>query len=218
MKTCKACKNQIGDAFARCPICKMVQENADPGLALYPKGRRRNGRFLWRKITSLCLWGGVAVSAIVNLFVGGMPWAVLVFLGAYTLQTAVLSLETAEVSFIRRIISGSFAVSALLWGIAYITQSGVWATAYAIPLVLLGGMIASVSLFCSAFRHYRTQFLPILVLIVGALVAAGFGLRGQLPMAWPLIALAGFSLVVLLTVVILHHKVLRAEWKKKMHR
>lgn len=218
MRTCKACKNQIGDAFTRCPICKMVQENANPGLALYPKGRRRNGRFLWRKITSLSLWGGVAVASIVNVCTGGMPWAVLVFLGVYAVQTAVLSLETAEVSLIRRFISGSFAISALLWGIEHITRSGIWATAYAIPLVLLGGMIASVSLFCSAFRRYRTQFLPILVLIVGVLVAAGFGLRGQLPMAWPLIALAGFSLAALLTVLILHHKVLRAEWKKKMHR
>jgi len=218
VKECKACKNQIGDGFLLCPICKMVQENADPHAALYPKTRTRNGRFIWRKIVSLSLWGGVLVSAIVNLSVGGTPWAVLVFLGVYALQTVALTLETAEISLIRRIISGSFAISCLLWAIAKITHSGTWATVYAIPLVLLAGLLASATLYFSSFRRYRTQFLPMLVLVVGALVAAGFGIRGKLPMAWPLIALSGTSLAAFLAVVIVYHKTLRVEFKKKMHR
>ena len=218
MKTCKACKTQMGDSFSVCPICKMKQENAEPQAALYPNTKKKTRLLFWRKLISLLLWMGVLASAIVNISVGGPPWAVYVFLGVFAAQVAILSLETAEISLIRRIIYGSFAVCLLLWGIEYFTKSGTWATEFVIPLVLFAAMFVSVTLYFSAFGRYRTQFLPMLTLAGGSLIAAGFGVFGKIPMRWPLITLSGFAFAASMAMLITFRRTLRAEFKKKMHR
>lgn len=218
MKTCKACKMQMGDSFSICPICKMKQESRDPKAAIYPNTKKKRRLLFWRKLITVLLWVGVLASGIVNISVGGPPWAVYVFLGVFAAQVVFLSLETAEVSLIRRIIYGSLAVCLLLWGIEYFTKSGTWATGIVIPLVLFAAMVVSITLYFSAFKRYRTQFLPMLVLAIGAFVAAGFGVFGKIPIRWPLITLSGFAFAASVAMIITFRRTLRAEFRKKLHR
>ncbi len=218
MRLCKACKLPIGDGFAVCPICGLKQENTDAAAAFYPKARTKKGLFFWREILVLCLWLCTLMAVIVNVFTGGTAWSVYVVLGAYAAQVLFLSLETAEISLIRRITSGSVADSILLWGIEYVTKSGAWATEIVIPLVLFAGLVSSVVLYFSAFRRYRAQILPMLGLGFFSLLAATLGIFGILPMRWPLIVLASFSAAAILAVFITFRKTVWAECKKKLHR
>ncbi len=218
MRICKACKTQIGDAFRLCPVCGMTQTDVQEAAALYPMAKKNGILFFWRRLMVAFLWLGSTISCLINTIVGGAPWAIYVVLGAYTAYVIFLEWETAEISIIRRIISGSVAISFLLFGIEKSTQSGAWATELAIPLVLLAGLVAAVTLYFSAFRRYAAQFLPILLIAFGALVAAALGIRGVLPMHWPLIAFSGFALLVLIAIVATFWRRLWAEVKKKMHR
>lgn len=218
MNMCKACRTHIGAGFSVCPICGMPQETYDKSAAFYPKTKGKKGLFFWRRLAIALLCIGSLSACIVNLAVGGVPWAIYVVLGAYTTYMVFLSLETAEISLIRRIVSGSVAVSFLLYGIESITQSGTWATEIVIPLVLFAGLAGSTALYFSAFRRYRGQFLPMLGLAFVALIAAGLGFYGILPMRWPLITLSGFAFAASAGILITFRKTLFAEFKKKLHR
>ncbi len=218
MNVCKACRTHIGAGFAACPVCGMLQENYDETAAFYPKTKQKKGIFFWRRLAIAMLCLGCFSACIVNLAVGGVPWAMYVVLGAYTAYVLFLSLETAEISLIRRIVSGCIAVSLLLYGIEYITQSGTWATEIVIPLVLFAGLAASTVLYFSAFRRYSGQFLPMLGLALSSLLAAVFGICGILPMRWPLITLSGFAFAASIAVLVTFRKTLCAEFKKKLHR
>ncbi len=218
MKTCKACKTAMGDSFSRCPICGMRQENVVEATALYPKTRTKKGMHFWRTMMTVLLWTGVLAAGIVNVSVGGAPWAVYVALAVYAAQVVFLSLETAEVSLISRIVSGSASVSLLLWGVEFFTHSGNWATEIVIPLLLFAALATSVSLYFSAFHRFRTQFMPMFMLSLGAMVAGVLGIYGILPMRWPMITLSGFAFASWIAILVIHRKILQIEFKKKLHR
>ncbi len=217
MRECLACKARIGDSFSVCPICGLKQDNPDPQAAFYPKARKTGTLFFWRRLLAFFLWLGTLAAVVVNLFVGGAPWSVYVVLSAYTLWVWFLSLETAEISLIGRILSGSVAIGILLWGIEYLTKSGTWATEIVIPLVLFAGLLVSTVLYFSAFRRYRAQFLPMFGVALISLVAVILGTWGILPMRWPLVMLSAFSAAAILAVFFAFRKTVLAECKKKMH-
>ena len=215
MRECKACKTNIGDSFSRCPICGMVQENFDGEAAFYPNSQRGKALFLWRKLLVYLLWVGTGVTVLINALLGGAPWSGYAVMGAIVVYTLFLSLETAEISLIRRIVAGSGALCLLLWWIEFATNSGPWATEIVMPLVLLAALLASATLYFAAFRRYRAQFLPIFVIIMFAFFAAGVGI---LPMKWPMIVLLSASCGVIISIPAAFHKALWAECKKKLHR
>ena len=193
----------------------MKQENADPKSAFYPKAKGNNAFFFWRKLIVYFLWLGTGTSVLVNILVRGTPWSGYAVLGALAAHILFLSLETAEISLIRRIVTGSGAICLLLWWIEYATASGMWAREIVIPLVLFAALAASAALYFSAFRRYRAQFLPIFWMILFAFVAAGLKI---LPLKWPMTMLLSASLAVTIAIPAAFHKVLWAECKKKLHR
>ena len=218
MKSCPACKTRIGDGFAKCPICGLGQENVNPADAFYPKCKTRKTLFFWRKLLVYLLWLGTAVTVFINCLLGGVPWSVYVVLSAFLVQVLFLSWETAEISLIRRIVLGSFAISILLQWIEYATKSGTWAREIVIPLVLFAAFCASAVLYFSAFRRFKAQFLPMLGIAVFSFVAISLAMAGVLPMGWPLILLSAFSFVTTLAILFTFRKQFWAEWKKKLHR
>lgn len=216
---CKGCTMDIGAGFSVCPVCGLKQEGFDPAKRLYPKPKRHEHRFFfWRKLAIWLLWAGIFASCIVNLAVGGTPWAAYVVLSAYAVYEILLSLETAERSLIRRIVSGSYAVGFLLLGTAHITGSGPWARDLAVPLVLLAALLAAAALYFSDYRRFSAQCLPILGLSLLAVAAGVLGLFGVLPMRWPLITLSSAALAVFIGSICTFRRSLWMEVKKKMHR
>ncbi len=193
----------------------MKQENIDPTRAFYPNCKSGKALFFWRKLLGYLLWLGTGATVLINVLVGGMPWSGYVVLSALAVHILCLSLETAEISLIRRIVGGSGALCILLWWIGFITDSGPWATEIVIPLVLLGALTAATALYFSAFRRYRAQFLPILVVVIFAFASAGFRI---LPVKWPMLVLLCASGGVIISIPAAFHKVLWVECKKKLHR
>ena len=208
---------KIGEGFKKCPICGAVQPLYDKNASFYPKVRRRGALFFWRKMGIGLLLLGVVASVIVNLCVGGVPWAVYVLLGAYAAYEIFLSLETAEISIIRRIVSGGYAVSFLLLGIERISDSGAWAREIAVPMVLFGALIAAAALYASAYRKFPGHFLPVFGLCFLSMGWGLLGILGLLTIRWPLITLSSTALGVFTAGLIIFHKRIRAELKKKMH-
>ncbi|MBE7062317.1 MAG: hypothetical protein E7390_00810 [Ruminococcaceae bacterium] len=216
---CKGCTMDIGPGFSSCPICGLKQDRFDKTAGFYPKFRKGgHWFFFWRKIAILVLWAGIMASGIVNLAVGGTPWAVYVLLGSYAFYEILLSLETAERSLIRRIVSGSYAVCFLLLGIAYITDSGTWARDLVVPLVLLAALLSAAALYFSDYRRFSAQCLPVLGLSLLSVTAGILGLFHILPMRWPLISLSSTALAVFVGSICTFRRSLWMEVKKKMHR
>ena len=217
MNTCQSCKTKIGESFKRCPICGAPQPLYDRGASFYPVAGKRGAFFFWRKIGIALLALGALSSVIVNLCVGGVPWAVYVLLGAYAAYEIFLSLETAEISIIRRIVSGGYAVSFLLFGIERFTHSGVWAHEIAIPMVLFGTLLASAALYASACRKFPGHFLPVFGLCFLSMGWGIFGILGIWSIRWPLITLSSTALGVFLAALIVFHRTIWAELQKKLH-
>ncbi len=217
MNTCRSCQIKIGEGFKKCPICGALQPLCDRNASLYPVARRRGTLLFWRKIGIGLLLLGVLSSAIVNICVGGAPWAVYVLLGAYAAYEIFLSLETAEISIIRRIVSGGYAVAFLLFGIERFTHSGTWAREIAIPMVLFGVLTASAALYASAYRKFPGHFLPVFGL---CFLSMGWGIMGILgiwTIRWPLITLSSTALGVFVAALIIFHRRIWAELRKKLH-
>lgn len=217
MNTCMGCQTKIGESFQRCPICGEPQPLYDRSVSWYPVAKKRGALFFWRKMGIGVLLLGVLSSVIVNLCVGGAPWAVYVVLGAYAAYEIFLSLETAEISIIRRIVSGGYAVAFLLFGIEWFTHSGTWAREIAIPMVLFGVLTASAALYASAYRQFPGHFLPVFGL---CFLSMGWGIMGILgiwTIRWPLITLSSTALGVFVAALIIFHRRIWAELRKKLH-
>ena len=208
---------KIGEGFKKCPICGTPQPLYDQSASFYPKARKHGTLYLWRKIGIFLLALGVLSSVIVNLCVGGEPWAGYVLLGAYAAYEIFLSLETAEVSIIRRIVSGGYAVAFLLFGIERFTHSGAWAQEIAIPMVIFGALVASAALYAAAYRKFPGHFLPVFGLCFLSMGWGILGITGILTMRWPLITLSSTALGVFLAALIIFHRTIRAELRKKLH-
>lgn len=217
MNICKACGIKIGESFQKCPICGAVQPLYDVSTSLYPTTRKRGALFFWRKMGICLLILGVLSSAIVNLCVGGVPWAVYVLLGAYAGYEIFLSLETAEISITRRIVSGGYAVSFLLIGIEEITNSGTWAREIAVPMVLFGALLAAAALYAAAYRKFPGHFLPVFGLCFLSMGWGLLGILGLLTIRWPLITLASTALGIFVAAIVIFHKRIWTELQKKLH-
>ncbi len=199
MKQCPACKTKIGDGFSHCPICNLKQTDYNPKARIYPPQKNRFTLFHARSLCVLILWILTLASCIVNLSLGGTPWSLYAVLGAICAHVLFLSVETAEDSLLRRIATGGVALCLLLYGICRITDSGTWATAYVIPLVLFAALLATASLYFFAHTRYGGQFLPMLFLCLLSFAGFYLGIRGILPLYWPLITFSasGFSIFIL---------------------
>ena len=139
-----------------------------------PKQRMRREAFL-----AVARWPMIAaaiVCPVINFFIGGKAWSVIVLMGLYMVWTLALSTDLVEYNRISQCIKYTFQICIMLVLIDMCLVSG-WAT-FVVPIVAFTGLSLAVILFLTDISRQKQNLFPILTFIVlsfvGAAVAAHF--------------------------------------------
>ena len=172
---------------------------------------RRNRRELARG-----LFGTLAYSClVVNVCVGGIPWALAAVGGLMVVWIAVFYRPLVENTVIKKITDVGAAVCLYLFLLDWIFGGG-W-SGFVAPIVLFADLVVAGTYFLAYFKKQKRNFLPLFELSLGGLVAIFCGLVGWSRLDWPLIVVGSVSLALVLATVAFHWREIRVEFQKKLH-
>ena len=171
----------------------------------------RNRRELMRSLFVFLAYA----CAMVNLCVGGKPWALAVIGGLAVLWIIVLYKPLVENTAIKKIADAGSAVCLYLFLLDWIF-GGNW-SGFVAPIVFFSDMIIAGTYFLAYFKKEKRNFLPLLELSLGGLVAIFCGLVGWSRVDWPLIVVGAVSLTLVVLTVALHFRAIGNEVLKKIH-
>lgn len=173
---------------------------------------QRNARALWR---SLFLFVGY-LCLLVNLLAGGIPWSLIVIGGLMTAWVVFLYQPQVENTPIKKLSDILIVVCLYLILIDSIVGGG-W-SAFVVPIVFFGDLLFICLYFLLFFNKQKRNFLPLFELIVlGLLTTASVWVYARF-LNWPMIVVGSLSLAMLILMIVLFFKPLKAEFLKKFSR
>ena len=172
---------------------------------------RRNRRELTRGLFVFLAYA----CGVVNLAVGGKPWALAAIGGLAVVWIIVFYKPLVENTAIKKITDAGAAVCLYLFLLDGI-YGGNW-SGFVAPIVLFADLVIAGTYFLAYFKKEKRNFLPLFELSLGGLVAIFCGLVGWSRVDWPLIVVGSVSLALVLLTMALHWKEIRVEFSKKMH-
>ena len=155
------------------------------------------------------------VCGLINIFVGGKPWSVVVIWILWFIWSLVISRDLVEYNRISQTAKLLVYTCILLILIDLCLSSG-WA-AFVVPIVSFGAlMLIGFMVFTNLSRH-KQNLMPMFWLIAAALIAVSVSLSGWPAMNWPILVLGITAVTILgLSVVVLKTDLIR-ELKKRFH-
>lgn len=183
----------------------------------YPEVRRSTGAR--RKMLSILRWPfltAALASVIVNLAVGDPKWSIIVVLSLYIAWKMVLSPDLVEYN------RTSQSIKITLWSCVLLTLidifiADIWAL-FVVPLVCFGGILICAILFFTDLETQKHNMLPLILFAIAALFGSAITLyfhHGD--GSWPLIVLGSFSLVLLVSLVIVLGQDFKRELARRFH-
>jgi len=172
---------------------------------------RRNRRELMRGLFVFLAYA----CGVVNLAVGGKPWALAAIGGLAVGWIIVFYKPLVENTAIKKITDAGAAVCLYLFLLDGI-YGGNW-SGFVAPIVFFADLVIAGTYFLAYFKKEKRNFLPLFELSLGGLVAIFCGLVGWSRVDWPLIVVGSVSLALVLLTMVLHWKEIRVEFSKKMH-
>ena len=172
---------------------------------------RRNRRELMRGLFVFLAYA----CGVVNLAVGGKPWALAAIGGLAVVWIIVFYKPLVENTAIKKITDAGAAVCLYLFLLDGI-YGGNW-SGFVAPIVLFADLVIAGTYYLAYFKKEKRNFLPLFELSLGGLVAIFCGLVGWSRVDWPLIVVGSVSLALVLLTIALHWKEIRVEFSKKMH-
>ena len=182
----------------------------------YPE-RSKRSRFMVRLLRVL-EWASLAAAVIcpiVNYFVGGKAWSVVVLWGLYMFWQLLLSPDLVDRNLISQTVKGIWHICILLGLIDRLLSPG-WAS-FVIPIVAFSGIILTVIFYLADRRTQRQNAMPMIWLILFSLAFAVASMLGLLKLNWPMMVLGGLSVTVSVLGLAAFHKDLFLELKKRFH-
>ena len=172
---------------------------------------RRNRQDILR---SLFLIAGYTC-LLVNLLTGGILWSLIAIGGLCVVWITFIYRPMVENTLIKKFSDISIVVCLYLFLLDGVTRQG-WSD-FVVPIVFFSDMIFIGAFYLLFFRKQKRNFLPLFELVLGGLVAIFCGLIGLRQVDWPLIAVGGVSLgLVILSLAIFPTQILQ-EFRKKFH-
>lgn len=172
---------------------------------------RRNRRELMRGLFVFLAYA----CGLINVAVGGLPWALAAIGGLAVVWIAVFYRPLVENTAIKKITDVGGAVCLYLFLLDWIF-GGNW-SGFVAPIVFFADLIIAGTYFLAYFHKEKRNFLPLFELSLGGLVAIFCGLVGWSRLDWPLIVVGAVSLALVGLTAILHWREIRVEFGKKMH-
>lgn len=168
---------------------------------------------------SVVRWPFIAAalaSIIVNLAVGGPKWSIIAVLSLYITWSLILSPDLVEYNRTSQSIKITLWSCILLTLIDIFIVSG-WAI-FVVPLVCFGGLLICAILFFTDIETQKHNMLPLILFIFAALIGSSIALyfhHGE--GSWPLIVLGSFSLLLLISLIIVLGQDFRRELQRRFH-
>jgi len=183
----------------------------------YPTGKPKS--HFWRifcQIVTLIFLVSAPIAIIVNIFVGGPQWSVVVVLAEILIWASFLSPSPYNLNRISQFIKVLVSILILLIAVEVFIKGG-WGL-FVIPIVSWSGLTVIGILFLSDFRRQKHQSIPFLFIIIVCLV---FGITGTFAsfaeVKWVYIVLVGVSLAWLIVCIVLLNKTIWTDFKKKIN-
>ena len=172
---------------------------------------RRNRRELTRGVFVFLAYA----CGVVNLAVGGIPWALAAIGGLAVVWIAVFYKPLVENTIIKKITDVGGAVCLYLFLLDGIFGGG-W-SGFVTPIVFFADLIVAGTYFLAYFKKEKRNFLPLFELSFAGCIAIFCGLVGWRRLDWPLIVAGSVSLALVVLTVALHFRAILEEFKKKIH-
>jgi hypothetical protein len=172
---------------------------------------KRNRRELMRGLFAFLAYA----CALVNIAIGGVPWALAAIGGLLLLWIAFFYRPLVENTAIKKITDVGAATCLYLFLLDGIF-GGNW-SGFVVPIVLFADLIIAGTYFLAYFHKEKRNFLPLMELTLSGLVAIFCGLVGWHRLDWPLIVVGSVSLALVVLTAALHWGEIRVELGKKMH-
>ncbi len=171
--------------------------------------------FRLKTIVLILLAAGLLVSGIVNLGMGGQPWALYVLGGELVFWFAFFDSRLIEQGVINRLLTSVTLISLYLLLIDALSGFSGWSINIAVPNIYLGAMVVSSALFLLRARQQRQNFLSLYTSFSGSIIMLIVSLSGALEYRWPLIVLGSYSFGVIAVTLIFFRKPFLNELKKR---
>ncbi len=172
---------------------------------------RRNRRELTRALFVFFAYACV----LVNVSVGGIPWAFAAVGGLALVWIAVFYRPLVENTRIKKMTDTGVAVCLYLFLLDWLF-GGHW-SGFVAPIVFFADLIIVGTYFLAYFKKEKRNFLPLFELMLCGLVAIFCGLVGWSRLDWPLFVVGGVSFTLAALTVALHFTAIRREIQKKLH-
>lgn len=158
---------------------------------------------------------GFIVCPIVNYFVGGPAWSVIVMVSIIFLWTTLLSPSVLEITSIGLVFrTGSFAI--ILTTLIGLLISPGW-LGFVLPIIGFGILALSGILFFSNLHKHRNNIMPLIWEILIALVAFLVLFFKFDKLNWPTITMGSLAAIMAITGLIAFHKEIWRELRKRFH-
>ena len=172
-----------------------------------------------QKIMNIVSWlmvSAAIVCPIINFYLGGKPWCLIVLMGLYTLWTMVMSPDLVEYNRLSQFIKFVFCLCALLAIIDIMLLQG-WAI-FVVPIILCGGLCISGVLFFTDLEKQKQNMFPMLLLIIFTIIGSVAGMCTYTGKIQIVFFLMGFLALALLAmcIITLGHEFIR-ELKRRFH-
>lgn len=182
----------------------------------YP-ARTEKSKFLERAGTVLEWLSLIACVScpIVNYFVGGKWWAVIVVWSVYAFWSLILSPDIVERNIISQTVKALLFIAVLLALIDYFLAPG-WAH-FVIPILGSSGLLFTSAAYMIDFNRQRQNAMPMIWLFLYSLVFSEVSFLGLIRLSWPVKVLGGLSCALIILGVIAFRADLALELKKRFH-
>lgn len=190
----------------------MHVKNTYPKITKVSRSRKR-----MLNIVRWPFWAVGIVAPIVNLWIGGPLWCILVLLVLIVVWKMVLSPDLVEFNRISQSIKVTVWSSILIAAVDLLLVNNRFAI-FVIPIVCFAGLANCIVLFFTNLETQKHNMLPLInfifVSIIGSLIALHFCHGAS---NWPLIVLLSLSVLSLLSLIIVLGQDFKVEMKRRFH-
>ena len=171
--------------------------------------------FRLRQVLKFFVFAGLIVCPVINHLTGGKAWSVVADVAMVFFWAEFLSPEVLENNSLRQVFRiGSFAiVETTLVGLLL---SPGW-LGFVLPILGFSTLTISVILFLSNLERHRNCIMPLLLETIISIVAFVVVSSIEDKLNWPMITLGSLSLVLAFTGLVVFHKDIWTELKKRLH-
>lgn len=183
---------------------------------VYPQPKRlTRARERVRIIFLWCFLAAAYACPIINIYLGGRPWSIVVIWSLWVVWCTVITHPLVENNLMSRTAHFLLNCSILLVLIDVCLSSG-WA-GFVVPIVCFGLLVVLGIFFFIDISKQRQNIMPMLWIISGSLVALVIATVGWLKMNWPTILLGSTAFALLLVTIITLRRQFFTELKKRFH-